>query len=641
MKKQPGLEKKSYSYRCIASSPSPLGPTCLLPYKNIITGETLTVPHFAVRIALFLLQRVFVFAGGAKSRSGRFSTGENFISRRFSFLSTSTATGSFDMESTAPNQLRSIKLWPPSHGTRLVLVQRIVKNLTTPSILSRKYGILSKEEAEEEAKQIESSAFAIANQHFEKEPDGDGGSAVQTYAKESSKLMVEAVKRGPKPKTDQEPEPIPDTVTPHHETFFDISGGKRAFIEADEAQELLKPLSEPGNKYTKICFSNRSFGLDAARIAGPILSSLKEQLTEVDLSDFIAGRPEADALEVMTIFASALEGSNLRYLNLSNNALGEKGVRAFEKLLASQSNLEELYLMNDGISEEAAKAVCELIPSTNKLKVLHFHNNMTGDEGAIAISGLVKESPILEDFRCSSTRVDSEGGVALSKALGTCPNLKKIDLRDNMFGIEAGIALSKAIPVFTSLTEVYFSYLNLEDEGTLALVNAIKDSDSPLEVLEMAGNDITSESASALAAVITAKKNTLIKLVLSENELKDEGVIVIANSLKEEFGQLTEVDLSTNGIRTVGARALSQAVVGKPGFKLLNINGNFLSDEGVDNVKEIFKSFPSVLGPLDENDPEGEEYNDDDDDDDDEDGDDANEDELQSKLKDLEIKQEE
>ncbi|KAI3749379.1 hypothetical protein L2E82_19989 [Cichorium intybus] len=538
------------------------------------------------------------------------------------------------MESAAPNHLRSIKLWPPSHGTRLVLVQRIVKNLTTPSILSRKYGILSKEEAEEEAKQIESTAFATANQHFEKEPDGDGGSAVQTYAKESSKLMVEAVKRGPKPKTDEEPEPISDSITPHHEIFFDISGGKRAFIESDEARELLKPLSEPGNKYTKICFSNRSFGLDAARIAGPILSSLKEQLTEVDLSDFIAGRPEAEALEVMSMFSESLEGSNLRYLNLSNNALGEKGVRAFEKLLASQSNLEELYLMNDGISEEAAKAVCELIPSTNKLKILHFHNNMTGDEGAIAISGLVRESPILEDFRCSSTRVDSEGGVELAEALGTCPNLKKIDLRDNMFGIEAGIALSKSIPVFANLTEVYFSYLNLEDEGALALVNALKDSDSPLEVLEMAGNDITSESASALAALITAKKTSLVKLVLSENELKDEGAIVIGNCLKEEFGGLTEVDLSTNGIRTVGARVLSQAVVGKPGFKLLNINGNFLSDEGVDNVKEIFKNCPSVLGPLDENDPEGEEYDDEEDVVDDEDA-------LGRKLKDLEIKQEE
>ncbi|KAL4558775.1 hypothetical protein LXL04_036977 [Taraxacum kok-saghyz] len=532
--------------------------------------------------------------------------------------------GYFTMESPTPNHLRTIKLWPPSHGTRLVLVQRIVKNLTSPSILSRKYGILSKEEAEEEAKQIEASAFTIANQHFEKEPDSDGGSAVQTYAKESSKLMVEAVKRGPKPKSEPESEPVPDSLTPQHEqeTFFDISGGKRAFIESEEAQELLKPLSEPGNKYTKICFSNRSFGLEAAHVAGPVLSALKQQLTEVDLSDFIAGRPEAEAIEVMTIFSSALEGSNLRYLNLSNNALGEKGVRAFEKLLSSQSNLEELYLMNDGISEEAAKAVCELIPSTNKLKILHFHNNMTGDDGGIAISGLVKESPILEDFRCSSTRVGSDGGIALAESLAGCVHLKKIDIRDNMFGIEAGIALSNSIPVFTNLTEIYLSYLNLEDEGTLALVNSLKDSDSPLEVLEIAGNDITSESASAIAACVTAKKATLVKLLLSENELKDEGSIVIANALKDDFEKLTEVDLSTNGIRTAGAKALSNAVV----------------DEGVDDVKEIFKKFESVLGPMDENDPEGEDY--DDEDDDVEDGDD-NEDELGSKLKDLEIKQEE
>lgn len=516
-------------------------------------------------------------------------------------------------------------------------MQRMVQNLTKPSILSRKYGLLGKEEAEEQAKEIESSAFTIANNHFEKEPDGDGGSAVQLYAKESSKLMVEAVKKGPRAKPDEEP--VPEPVTEKYETFFDISGGRRAFIEAEEAKELLKPLSEPGNKYTKICFSNRSFGLDAARVAGPVLSSINRQLTEVDLSDFIAGRPEEEALEVMNIFSAALKDSDVRYLNLSHNALGEKGVRAFGQLLSSQHNLEELYLMNDGISEEAAKAVCELIPSTKKLKILHFHNNMTGDEGAVAIAGLVKESPLLEDFRCSSTRVDSEGGVELSEALGTCTNLKKLDLRDNMFGVEAGIALSKGISVFSNLTEVYLSYLNLEDEGALALINALQNSVSALEVLEMAGNDITSEVASALAACITSKNSSLMKLNLSENDLKDEGAIVIANALKDGFERLTEVDLSTNAIRTVGARVLSKAVVGKPGFKLLNIDGNFLSDEGVDDVKEIFKNSPSVLGPLDDNDPEGEEY-DEDEDEEEKDGDDI-ENDLESKLKDLEIKQEE
>jgi Ran GTPase-activating protein 1 len=64
-----------------------------------------------------------------------------------------------------------------------MLVERMSKNFITPSFISRKYGLLNKEEAEEGAKKIEEMAFAAANQHHEKEPDGDGSSAVQIYAK--------------------------------------------------------------------------------------------------------------------------------------------------------------------------------------------------------------------------------------------------------------------------------------------------------------------------------------------------------------------------------------------------------------------------------------------------------------------------
>ncbi|KAJ4956464.1 hypothetical protein NE237_013247 [Protea cynaroides] len=552
---------------------------------------------------------------------------------RYSLLSFTFLPNIFRME-TFQQRPFSIKLWPPSQSTRLMLVERMAKNLSTPSIFSRKHGLLSKEEAEENATQIEEMAFATANQQHEKEPDGDGSSAVQIYAKESSKLMLEVLKKGPQNKDDGGLT-ITDKFMPSHETFFDISGGRRAFIDEQETEELLRPLKEQGNSYTKICLSNRSFGVGAARIAEPILVSLKDQLTEVDLSDFIAGRPEAEALEVMNIFSSALEGCVLKSLNLSNNALGEKGVRAFAELLKSQSSLEELYLMNDGISEEAARAVCELIPSTEKLRVLHFHNNMTGDEGAIAISEVVKRSPALEDFRCSSTRVGSEGGVTLAKALGTCTHLKKLDLRDNMFGVDAGVSLSKALSGHAGLMEAYLSYLNLEDEGATALTNAFKESAPSLEVLEMAGNDITSEAAPAIAACIKAKQ-LLTKLNLAENELKDEGAIVIAKALEEDHNQLREVDLSTNSIRRVGARLLAQAVVDKPEFKLLNIDGNFISDQGIDELKEIFKKSPEVLGPLDENDPEGEG----DEDESKEEGD-ENEDELESKLKHLEVNQEE
>ncbi|RWW21378.1 hypothetical protein GW17_00014470 [Ensete ventricosum] len=513
-----------------------------------------------------------------------------------------------------------------------MLVENMTQNLSSESFFSRKYGLLSKEEAHENAKRIEDDCFVAASKHFEKEPDGDGSSAVQFYAKQTSKLMLEVLKRGPKPK-DGESAAVD---RPAAEVVFDISGGTRAFVDAEEARSLLSPLTEQGNSFRKICLSNRSFGIDAAHVAGPILASLKEQLTEVNLSDFIAGRPEDEALEVMKIFSSALEGCVLRLLNLSDNALGEKGVRAFESLLRSQKRLEELYLMNDGISEEAAKAVCELIPCTDKLKILHFHNNMTGDEGAVAISEVLRRSPRLEDFRCSSTRVGSVGGIELAKALDTCTRLKRIDLRDNIFGVDAGMALSRTLEKLVHVKEIHLSYLNLEDEGAIAIADALKQSAPSLEGLDIAGNEITPKAAPALAGCV-AVKTSLRMLILSENELRDQGAVLIGKALEEGHTQLRELDLSTNLIQRVGARCLAQAVSNKPDFKLLNINGNAISDEGIDEVKEILKNGKNsvdVLGPLDENDVEGDE---DEDEGEKEGG--ASEGELESGLQHLEVEQ--
>ncbi|KAL6845195.1 hypothetical protein ACP4OV_024690 [Aristida adscensionis] len=540
------------------------------------------------------------------------------------------------MDSMAPDfqpRTFSIKLWPPSESTRLKLVERLIDNLSTKSMFPDNYGRLSKEEAHENAKRIEEACFASADEHFKSEPDGDGSSAVQLYAKDISKMILEVLKRGPRATMEHDTSVVDAPLEPAV-TVFDISDGKRAFIEADEAKELLSPLTKPGNSYKRICFSNRSFGIDAANVAGPILESIKQQLMEVDISDFVAGRPEEEALDVMRIFSKALEGSVLRYLNISDNALGEKGVRAFSELLKSQENLEELYVMNDGISEEAAQALSELIPSTEKLKVLHFHNNMTGDEGAISIAEMVKRSPNLESFRCSATRIGSDGGVVLAEALGTCTHLKKLDLRDNLFGVDAGIALSKTLLKLPDLVELYLSDLNLENKGTIAILNALKQSAPRLEVLEMAGNEITAKAAPALAECLTAMQS-LKKLTLAENELKDSGAVVVAKSLEDGHTNLKELDVSTNMLQRVGARCFAQAVADKARFVQLNMNGNFISDEGIDEVKQVLKSGKSsldVLGPLDENDPEGNPDEEDEDED-------AKDDGLDSKLQNLRVQQ--
>lgn len=444
---------------------------------------------------------------------------------------------------------------------------------------------------------------------------------VQSYAREASTLMLDCLKNpsvASRNLTEDVPGAIEDVAelpaaeiplpkaanvlveAPFVETVFDISQGAREFLSVEAVSELLKPLTVPGNSYSSICLSNRSFGRDAAEVAGKVLEALKDQLVQVNLADIVAGRPEEEALAVMSIFASALEGCNLKSLDVSDNALGEKGVRAFSALFKSQHNLQELYFKNNGISEEAAVAICELLPSTEKMRILHFHNNMSGDAGAVALSGIVRKAPLLENFRFSSTRVATEGGIALSEALLSGTRLERIDLRDNPFGEDGGIALAKPLRQHIDLKEVYLSYLGFEDNGAEAVLEALQAGAPGLQILDLAGNEMTVRSAKNLADCVASKGHLTI-LNLSENELQDEGVILVCKALHNGHEDLVELDLSETDMGRVGACAAAQAVAQKPKFGLLSMNGNHISRAGVEAVKDLLQKCAHVIGSLDDN----------------------------------------
>jgi Ran GTPase-activating protein 1 len=85
-------------------------------------------------------------------------------------------------------------------------------------------------------------------------------------------------------------------------------------------------LTKPGTSYKRLCFRNRSFGLDAANVDRPIVVSIRKQISELGSLGFVARRPEDEALSVMSIFSKAWEGSALRYLNMPDIPLGEKGI---------------------------------------------------------------------------------------------------------------------------------------------------------------------------------------------------------------------------------------------------------------------------------------------------------------------------
>ena len=88
----------------------------------------------------------------------------------------------------------------------------------------------------------------------------------------------------------------------------------------------------------QIKLSTKSFGSSdgSALTAARALEAHAHSLEDVDLSDVIAGRPEREALAALDILSKALGKLNLRRLDLSDNALGEKGLRACSAAFQNQ-----------------------------------------------------------------------------------------------------------------------------------------------------------------------------------------------------------------------------------------------------------------------------------------------------------------
>ncbi|KAF2309749.1 hypothetical protein GH714_004923 [Hevea brasiliensis] len=90
----------------------------------------------------------------------------------------------------------SLSIWPPTQRTRDAVITRLIETLSTPSVLSKRYGAIPHDEAEAAARRIEDEAFSVANRATSAEDDGL--EILQLYSKEISRRMLETVKARPK-----------------------------------------------------------------------------------------------------------------------------------------------------------------------------------------------------------------------------------------------------------------------------------------------------------------------------------------------------------------------------------------------------------------------------------------------------------
>ena len=103
-----------------------------------------------------------------------------------------TTTTTTTTANNKPSNL-SFSIWPPAQRTREAVVARLIETLSTPSVLSNRYGTIPPEEASAAARLIEDEAFSTAG-GSDAAAEDDGIHILQVYSKEISKRMLDVVK---------------------------------------------------------------------------------------------------------------------------------------------------------------------------------------------------------------------------------------------------------------------------------------------------------------------------------------------------------------------------------------------------------------------------------------------------------------
>eukprot|EP00035_Acanthoeca_spectabilis_P039546 m.63156 g.63156 ORF g.63156 m.63156 type:complete len:476 (-) comp9650_c0_seq4:1011-2438(-) len=324
--------------------------------------------------------------------------------------------------------------------------------------------------------------------------------------------------------------PVPDVVV-------SIEGEGRSLDSASDAADLITRLLATPN-LTELKLKGNTLSKEVFRaIVDALLvteKSGKTTLQIIDSSDCFTRRGPDDIHTAMRCLGEVFESATLREINLSDNALSLEGAKILSPQVARCTSLTVLRLNNTGLGPLGGMLVglglAEGARRGLRLKVLQLGRSRQESKGAAAIAEAFELMKSLEEILLPQNGIKDTGIVALATAVRANPNLRVLDLNDNTFRTAGSKAMAKSLSEIHEIEEVNFGDCLLKSAGFEMIANALTNNHPHLKRVDLTYNEIGRSNVSALCQLV-AGKTKLEKLELNGNILSDEDLEQVTASL--------------------------------------------------------------------------------------------------------------